>query len=242
MLTLVCGWDPREIAGFHVCQFSAIRRTSEPLRFVPLIEKALRYSGLYRRPHEQRDGKLWCPISDASMATSFANSRFLVPWMAGEVVFALFIDAADMLFLDDPAKLFALADRRFAVQVVKHLHEPTEAEKMDGQAQTIYSRKNWLSVVLWNLRHRAHRRLTLEFVNTLPGRDLHAFCWLEDHEIGELPARWNHLVSVDPDDAEPSLVHYTLGTPELGVNHPVWAEHWLRERSIMESTRPAFRS
>ena len=59
-----------------------------------------------------------------------------------------------------------------------------------------YSRKNWSSVVLWNWAHPANRRLTLEMVNTLPGRDLHAFCWLDEWEIGELPVEWNYLVGV----------------------------------------------
>ena len=81
MLEIVAGWDEREPLGYAVCQFSAIRRTSEPLRFVPLMEKPLRYRKLYTRPHEQRDGQLWDVISDAPMATSFANSRFLTPWL-----------------------------------------------------------------------------------------------------------------------------------------------------------------
>lgn len=237
MLTIVAGWDVREITGYNVCQFSAIRRTSEPLRFVPLIEKCLRFSGFYKRPHEQREGQLWCPISDAPMATSFANSRFLAPFLAPDGDWALFADFADMLFLADPAKLLALADDKFAVMVVKHRHEPPEDTKMDAQAQTRYRRKNWSSVILWNLAHLGNARLTLEMVNTLPGRDLHAFCWLRDDEIGELPGEWNHLVGHDPDDATPSLLHFTTGTPELDVIHPRWAEAWLRERSIMESTR-----
>lgn len=147
MLELICGWDPREIIGFQVAQFSAIRRTSEPLRFVPLIEKALRCRGLYRRPHERRNGQLWCPISDAPMSTSFACSRFLTPWLA-DSDWVLFCDFADMLFLADPAELFALSDDRFALMVVKRAQVPVEETKMDGQAQTSYSRKNWSSVCL----------------------------------------------------------------------------------------------
>lgn len=237
MLTIVAGWDFRELTGCNVCQFSAIRRTTEPLRFVPLMERVLRHKGLYRRPHEQRNGQTWDVISDAPMATSFANSRFLAPWLAEGSEWALSCDFADMLFLDDPAKLFALADDQFAVQVVKHRHEPPESTKMDEQIQTRYARKNWSSVILWNLTHPANQHLTLAMVNELPGRDLHAFCWLEDHEIGALPGSWNHLVGFDLDDATPSLLHYTAGTPELDVIHPVWASAWLRERSIMESTR-----
>lgn len=240
MLEVVCGWDPRELLGYNLFTFSAIRRTSRPIRFVPLMEKALRYGGMYRRPHEARDGHLWCPISQAPMATSFANSRFLTPWLAtGQ--WALSCDGADMMFLADPAELFALADDRFAVQVVKREHVPTEAVKMDGAAQTIYDRKNWSSVILWNLNHLGNARLTQDMVNERPGRDLHAFCWLRDEEIGELPFEWNWLVGVDPtiEDAgvKPKLLHYTKGTPELLGRDGPFADIWLQELVILDSTR-----
>src|SRR5687767_9602142 len=152
MLTICGGWDNREPLGYALCQFSAIRRTTKPIRFVPLMEKVLRYNRLYSRPHEQRNGQLWCPISNAPMSTTFANSRFLSPWMANGDNWVLFCDFADMLFLADPAELFVLADDRFAVQVVKGRHVPDETVKMDGQVQTTYERKNWSSVILWNCR------------------------------------------------------------------------------------------
>jgi hypothetical protein len=242
MLELVCGWDPREVIGFQVAQFSAIRRTSEPLRFIPLIETALRRRGLYRRPHEQRNGQLWCPISNAPMSTTFACSRFLTPWLV-DSDWVLFCDFADMLFLADPAELFALSDDRFAVMVVKRLQVPVEDTKMDGQAQTIYQRKNWSSVCLWNRRHPANAKLTLEMVNTLPGRDLHRFCWLEDAEIGDLPLEWNYLAGIDGDIAtRPNLLHYTLGLPTMaGYERGPWADVWLRELGIIDTTRGALK-
>ena len=240
-LAIVGGYDDREPIGFSLCQFSAIRRTSEPLRFVPLLERALRFRGLYNRPHELRDGQLWCPISQAPMSTAFANSRFLTPWLADGSEWVLFADFADQLFQADPAELFALADPAYAVMVVKGRHIPDEGQKMDGQNQTIYRRKNWSSVTLWHTRHPGNDRLTLEMVNSLPGRDLHAFCWLEDEEIGELPAAWNHLVGVDS-RKHPKLLHFTRGTPETGVYDEPWASVWLRELSIMDATRGAIRA
>jgi hypothetical protein len=240
VLTIIAGWDEREPLGYALCQFSAIRRTTEPIRFIPLMERPLRFRKLYTRPHERRNGQLWDVISDAPMATSFACSRFLTPWL-GEADWAVFCDFADMLFLADPAELFALADDRFAVQVVKHWHEPSEALKMDGQAQTTYARKNWSSMILWNRRHPANDRLTLDMVNSLPGRDLHAFCWLKDEEIGALPAAWNYLVGVDQ-GKDAKLLHFTKGTPETGVHDQLWADVWLKELAIMDATRERIRA
>lgn len=251
MLEIVAGWDPREVTGYNVCKFSARRRTSRPIQFRPLMEKALRFEGLYTRPHEQRNGQLWDVISDAPMATSFANSRFLAPWLAtGQWV--LSCDCADQMFLADPAELFALGDDKFAVQVVKHNHVPNDSVKMDDQIQTVYPRKNWSSVILWNLDHPSNVKLTLDMVNTLPGRDLHRFCWLADDEIGELPAEWNWLVGIDPswppptDDPDvfvdasdmPKLLHFTEGAPFMpGYENGPWADVWQQELAIMDATR-----
>ena len=76
--------------------------------------------------------------------------------------------------------------------VVKRSHVPVERTKMDGQAQTIYNRKNWSSVCLWNLGHPANSKLTVEMVNR-SGTRLKRICWLEDAEIGECPLKWNYL-------------------------------------------------
>lgn len=243
MLEIVGGLDEREPLGFALCQFSAIRRTSQPLKFVPLMEKVLRFNGLYKRPEEFRNGQRWCLLSDAPMSTAFANSRFLSPWLANGEQWILFCDFSDMMFLADPAELFALANPEFAVMVVKCGHVPAETRKMDGQIQTVYPRKNWSSVILWNRRHPANDRLTLEMVNSLPGRDLHRFAWLEDNEIGELPAVWNYLVGVSDQPEQPKLLHFTKGTPEVtDVHDQPWGGIWLRELAIMDASRGRIRA
>lgn len=152
-----------------------------------------------------------------------------------------------MLWQDDPAKLFELADDRYAIQVVKRQHEPSETVKMDDQAQTAYPRKNWSSVILWNTTHPANARLTVEMVNTLPGRDLHRFCWLEDDEIGDLPMVWNWLVGVDSDiehlGEKPKLLHFTCGLPSMpGYEDKPWSDVWKRELAIFDATRGTLRA
>ena len=181
------------------------------------------------RPIEKKDGRLWCPISQAPMATEFAISRFVVPFLC-KSGWALFVDC-DVICLADIKELFDLADDKYAVMVVKHEYVPKETTKMDGQVQTTYSRKNWSSVMLFNCSHPSNKNLTLEVLNTWPGRDLHAFKWLKDDEIGELPCEWNYLVDVNPKPDVPKLAHLTLGGPWLpewpgGSCDKVWTDEY----------------
>lgn len=236
-LQIFLGWDPREQEAYDVADFSIRRRSSSPVLIHPL--RLANLGHVLKRPIERRDGKLWCPISEAPMATEFAISRFCVPFLQREG-WALFADS-DILCLGDIAELFALAEERYAVMVVKHQQIHGAAVKMDGQTQTFYARKNWSSVVLWNCAHRGNLRLTPLALDTWPGRELHAFSWLKDREIGELPASWNHLVGVSapvPVGSSPKLLHYTLGGPWFAD----WSggpldNLWLHEREIAKATK-----
>lgn len=217
------GYDPREEDAYQVARESIRRRTNGPLSIMPL---RLEHLPMLTRPIERRDGKLWCPISQAPMSTEFAISRFCVPFIQSSG-WALFADC-DIICWEDINNLFDEANDDYAVMVVKHEQEWVAGQptKMDGQVQTWYERKNWSSVVLWNCGHPANSRLTLEGLNQSPGRDLHAFYWLEDSEIGELPQKWNWLINVTPGEPKKEGIwHYTLGGP--------WFEN--RERALWDS-------
>ncbi len=227
-MKIYIGYDPAEAEAYRVAEASLRRRSSIPVDVTPLCADRLAACGLLRRPADARGGELYDIRSNASQATEFAISRFLVPMLA-QTGWALFIDC-DMVFLGDVAELLELADPSKAVMVVKHKHAPTEAEKMCGKTQTTYPRKNWSSVMLFNCDHPANRRLSLDDVNHRPGRDLHAFYWLHDSEIGELPPAWNWLVNIQQKPSAPKLAHFSLGGPWF----PEWAgaEHddiWFRE-------------
>lgn len=217
------GFDPREKDAFLVCKRSMQAHMAQDIPQNALVLDMCRAWGFYWRPTEIRDGHLWDVISEAPMSTEFAISRFLTPIVA-ETGWAVFCDC-DFMFRTDIANLFALADPRYAVMVVKHKHRPKLGIKMDGQAQTAYPRKNWSSLALWNCDHPATKALTLEMVNILPGRDLHSFSWIPAELIGELPQSWNHLIGVNPPD--PATVHFTLGTPDMpGYENSEYAEEW----------------
>ena len=231
MINIYVGWDPREQVAYDIACASLLRRTQAEVNIIPLKLDELRTSGLLTRRVERRGNQLWCPISDAPMATEFAVSRFCVPFLQSSG-WAVFMDC-DVLVNDDISKLLDLADPSFAMMCVKHQPSDSGKQKMDGQVQTYYSRKNWSSVMLWNCNHPAHRILTREALNNWPGRDLHAFSWLKDSLIGELDPEWNYLADVSPKLEHPKLIHYTLGTPNLpGYENCEFADLWHEELAV----------
>jgi len=210
--TIWMGYDPREKLAYDVAKHSILSRTDPfQVEVRPVDLQARNVKEILTRPVERRDGKLWCPISQAPMATEFAVSRFCTFFLQSG--WCLFVDC-DVVCLTDIKKLFDLADDKYAVMVVKHQQSAKRAEtKMDGQLQTFYARKNWSSVMLINSDHPSNRNLTLEALNTWPGRDLHAFKWLKGGEIGSLPHEWNVLVGIDDlKTYPPAIAHYTLGS------------------------------
>jgi len=195
------GYDPREDIAYQVCKHSIVSKQPNAL-VRPLVQKELRDAGWYKRP------------VDKLGTTEFTFTRFLIPELTNFTGWALFMDC-DMILTTDIKELFEQADDQYAVMCVKHDYTPKEVTKMDGQKQTIYPRKNWSSVVLWNCGHPSNKRVTQDFVNDpeINGAYLHRFSWLKDDEIGELDRTWNYLVGEYDDIKNPKLLHYTLGGP-----------------------------
>lgn len=231
MLDIWIGSDRREPYSYEVFRSSLERRSSKALHIRAVMQQSLRHEGLYTRQHIVKDGQMWDVISGAPMSTDFAITRFLVPHLQ-KTGWCLFAEP-DMLAMADIAELFALADPQYACMCVKHEYKSKVMRKMGGQAQVPYARKNWSSLVLWNCDHPSTRALTVEMVNTLPGRDLHRFCWLKDEEIGSLPLEWNYLIGEDMPKMRPKLLHLTLGTPETT------APDWLQEALRIRRARPS---
>jgi lipopolysaccharide biosynthesis glycosyltransferase len=123
----------------------------------------------------------------------------------------------DMILKTDIKELFDQADDQYAVMCVQHDYSPSATTKMDGQQQTVYPRKNWSSVMLFNCGHKSNQALTQDLVNNpdVTGAYLHRFSWLKDKEVGELSPEWNWLVGhyKEPADGTPKLIHYTEGGP-----------------------------
>lgn len=214
-MKLYMGYDQSEGRAYNaaLCSLSKCSKLIPE----PIDADKLRSQGLYTRAVDKR-GQMYDLPSNAPCSTDFATSRFLVPIICQSGL-ALFTDC-DVIFMADPAGLVDLVDYSKAVMVVKHSHTG-DGLKMGGMVQTNYSRKNWSSVMLFNCDHPANKRLSLRDVNERPGRDLHAFYWLNDSEIGELPGEWNWLVNIEDKPVEPKIAHFTNGGP--------WIDGWHKE-------------
>lgn len=191
MIDIVVGFDQREAVAYHTFCQSVISRTSEPVRFTPLVANTV----------GRKDG-----------SNDFIYSRFLVPHLMGYCGWAIFADG-DMVCREDIARLWAMRDDRYAVQVVQHDYQTVHPRKYLGNKNENYPRKNWSSLILWNCEHSANRSLTPEMIKHLDGPFLHRFSWLHDGEIGEIPITWNWLVLEYPLNEYANLYHYTIGTP-----------------------------
>ena len=218
MIRVFIGYDTREAAAFGVLSHSIHRHASQPVAIAPVMLSEL--EGVF---HRERN-----PLQ----STEFSFSRFLTPWLCDYQGWAVFMDC-DMLMRDDIAKLWALRDERYAVQVVKHVHVPKEEVKFLGAVQTKYEKKNWSSVMLMNCAKCT--ALTPEYVNRASGLELHQFKWLQgDQLIGEIPHAWNHLVGYDVPRRDAALVHYTIGGPYFEAYRDCeYAAEWFAERDAM---------
>ncbi len=218
------GWDSSEDIAYQVCRHSIAARASVPVRVMPIKQDELRDRGLYTR---ERD-----PLA----STEFTYTRFLVPHLAGYDGWALFCDC-DFLWLADIERLIDLIDDRYAVMCVHHDHRPPESWKMDGRQQTLYPRKNWSSMVLYNCGHPANAALTPALINRQTGAYLHRFQWLDDAMIGAVAETWNWLEGwcQRPADGAPNAVHFTRGGPWFDDWQDVeYAELWRAEERALE--------
>jgi len=231
------GMDQKEREAIEVCHRSIKKHHPDPVRVIPIMLEPLMRKGLYRRTWTTNDqGQRIDDLDGLPFSTDFAFTRFLTPELHRNQLpkngdpWALFCDS-DFMFRTNIEQLFRLADPHYAIMCVKHVHQPTEATKMSGQAQSPYPRKNWSSLMLWNTHHPANALLTIHDVNNQTGRWLHGLGWLEDDEIGALPEAWNWLEGSSDPGIEPKAVHFTRGVPtHQGMENVPYADEWRRLR------------
>lgn len=218
MFTIYIGYDPRESVAFHTLSHSILRRSSVPIAVAPLVQSQLRQ--IYRRPRGPTE------------STEFSMTRFLVPYLSNYSGWSIFMDC-DMLCRTDIAALVDETKKSDkAVLVCKHDYVPKTARKFLDQVQTKYARKNWSSLMLFN--NERCRSLSVDYVNSASGLELHRFAWVDDRAIGELPLEWNWLVGEYPYNPDARIVHFTIGGPYFDAYRDCdYAEEWFAEFESM---------
>ena len=219
------GWDSREDIAYQVCQHS-IKRKDPGAEVIPLKQNDMRQDGIYTR------------AVDKLASTEFTFSRFFVPYLNDYKGWAVFCDC-DFVWRVPTTELEQYCDDSKAVVCVQHDYKPKESRKMDGQVQTVYPRKNWSSMVLWNCEHPSNKLIDLNALNNNTGLWHHRFMWLADHEIGEISHEWNWLTDWynEPEDGSPKMLHYTEGGPWFDHLQDVpYAQEWRDAKIEYEAT------
>jgi len=219
-LNIYVGYDSKEDIAYRVCKYSILKRSKSNIKITSLKLYELVAKNLYKRD------------IDPLASTEFTYSRFLVPFLNNYNGWAIFCDC-DFIFFEDISNILIDIDKSKAVYCVQHDYTPKEKHKMDGQKQTIYPRKNWSSLVLFNCSHSSNKRLSVDLVNSETGSFLHQFKWLKDSEIGSLDERWNWLEgwTSKHNNKKPFAVHYTRGGPWFEEWQDVeFANEWIEER------------
>ena len=221
------GYDPLEDAAAKMAASSIRRRTQmRDFKIVPIVRDELLAYDIFTRPLDPRG------------STQFSITRFLVPYLMNYNGVGIFFDA-DMFFTRDIQEMFDLFDPQYAVQVPKHDYTPSTTNKMGGLPQTVYPRKQWSAVTIWNCDDVSNRNLTRGTVSQSSPSYLHQFKWLKDEEIGSIPLEYNYLVGENhfgtwwPADSLPFNIHHTLGAPLFRDCQDVeYADLWKKEFAL----------
>lgn len=218
MFRIFIGYDPKETVAYHTLAHSILRHASIPVSIAPVMQSQLK--GLYTRPR------------GATESTEFSLTRFLVPALSEYRGWSMFMDC-DMLCRADVADLAAFTERADdkAVLVCKHDYTPGPERKFLNQVQTVYPRKNWSSVMLFN--NARCGALSADYVNRATGLDLQRFVWMDDALIGDLPLEWNWLVGEYAHNPAAKIVHFTIGGPYFDEYRGCdYAAEWFEEHRL----------
>lgn len=226
LMDIFIGYDASTVEAYVACTGSIRENTRDEVAEIHgLNHRKLRANNLFDRQWSvDEDGQFWDQEDGRPFSTEFSFTRFCTIPLArrmGIKDWVMFCDS-DFIFPHDLTKLFdycrGYPDK--AVMTVQFDWQPEEgAVKMDGRQQSQYSRKLWSSLMMINMSHPSNSKLTTEVVNSASGTRLHNFFWLDESEIGCLPAQWNWIEGVSDANMVPAGIHFSHGLP----THPGYA-------------------
>ena len=183
--------------AFSVLSHSLLKHSTQPIAITPIRLQNIKDIFVIER----------LPIQ----STDFAFSRFLVPYLCNYSGHAIFMDC-DMLSRADISLLWRQRTTKYAVQCVQHDYTPNSTVKFMNQPQTVYPKKNWSSMMIFN--NAKCTALTPDYITSASGLELHQFKWLESEDlIDKVDEEWNWLVGEYEYSPHAKLVHYTEGGP-----------------------------
>lgn len=197
-LRVVIGYDRNEIAAYHTLANSLIKHSSRPLSITALY-----------LPQLEADNLMWRKDRGS---TDFSFSRFLTPYLLGYKGLGLFMDC-DFVCKADIASLFNQMPLDKCVGVVKHNYCPANKTKFLNNVQSVYPKKLWSSLMLFNCASQKVKNLTPKLVNEAEGSYLHQFQWTHESRIHGFDESWNFIPNHSK--GEPKMVHYTEGSPSF---------------------------
>ena len=211
------GYDTRNYGqqlAFEICKRSIMNSTKhqDKIGIMGLNKNDLENAGLFYREN------------DDMASTEFTYTRFLSPALNKFTGLCVFCDS-DFLWECDIYEEFRpyfeeILAKNLAISCVKHNYVPDHNVKMDGRIQTVYPKKNWSSLILFNCDHPEVHNLSVENVNKKDPAWLHRMQWCSEDNIGNLPHTYNYLVGTYHDNNEPKAIHYTDGGPWHYFLHP----------------------
>jgi len=184
---------------YEVCKAS-IRKYNSKVQIIPIKLDELIEVGIYDRE------------KDPLASTEFTYSRFLVPYLSNFEGISLFCDS-DFLWQTDITDILEYFDSKYSVMCCQHDYTPSTTTKMDGLIQTVYPKKNWSSLMLFNCSDEDCRNLTPNVINNELPRYLHRMEWTNDYKIGEIPLQYNWLEGDYDNSVNPKAIHFTNGGP-----------------------------
>jgi hypothetical protein len=147
-----------------------------------------------------------------NQSTEFAYSRFLVPYLSDYEGISIFCDD-DFIFTENILNLAYYISNDYAVSCVQHDFEHKFDTKFGDQKDVWYPKKLWSSLMVFNNSHPDCKKLTLESVQQMSGKELHQFEWTDN--IGEIPKKWNWCEGYDSISSMHKSygLHWTRGGP-----------------------------
>ena len=193
-MKIYIGFDVSKPECFDVCKFSIQKRTNE-ISINKIGNSILSNDIWYRKRNDLE-------------TTDFSICRFLVPYLSNYDGISVFMDD-DFLWQCDVKELMNYYGDTKSVMVCKHDYVPKHTKKWSNNKQTIYRRKNWSSLMMFNNAHQDCKKLTSEYVNSIHPLSLHQFEWTSSY--GSIPLEYNHLVGEYDNIENAKALHYTNG-------------------------------